>query len=131
VNEYDLVTRADRAYVLSLVALYCSANEAVPQSHHHPEETLDSGDTPNIYWQLPASGLTHIGKRVILKLALQDLSADNCDQVGEELALSTWQVSAEDFLHLLFCKVAVHSRVVYQERIKQLAEGRFNGRHRW
>jgi hypothetical protein len=53
------------------------------------------------------------------------------DDLKEELALSAVRVAAGEFSKLLFCRVTVHSRVHYKERVEELAEGRFNGRNGW
>jgi hypothetical protein len=152
INEFDLVTRTDRSYISSLVDFYrwiynqppltnickdhnkMSARE-LQTSTNAPESTTESTSqaSDNVSWPLPPAELSHIGQRVILKMSLPTTSANEINgvNVADDLTLSAWRVSTKDFEKLLFCRVAVHHKVLYQERIERLAKGCFNGRNGW
>ena len=152
INEFDLVSRLDRPYVRCLVDLYRSIYNLPPiQEDDSPVTGIDVGtntlsdETPNgqtaaqgahngKYWRVPEPEYWHIGERVVLKRSVvtrHDSSNYGNDDLKEELALSAVRVAAGEFAKLLFCRVTVHSRVHYKERVEELAEGRFNGRNSW
>jgi hypothetical protein len=137
INEYDLVTRADRPYIRSLIDLYRSIYDLppidervpkdigtpqIPSTNPHGESFSDRNEATAKYWALPEPTYWHFGELVVLKLGISTEEPEN------QLALSAWNISPENFEKLLFCRVAVHRRVVYQERVQLLAAGRFNGR---
>jgi hypothetical protein len=150
INEYDLVPRIDGPYVRSLVDLYRSIYKLPPIQEAGPQMfgTNAEAQTPPAevrssqavakeeevgkHWSVPNPEYWHIGERVVLRRSIitGHASEDNGDP-KEELALSALSVAAEEFAKLLFCRLTVHRRVQYQERVELIAEGRFNGRHGW
>lgn len=151
INEYDLVSRVDRSYIRTLVDLYRSIYDLPPiqdldtqTTTATPEAWIFSNDGKNRgealgeqtgkYWVVPKSIYRHVGKRVVLKLGViprQDGKYKNGDNSKGQLALSALCIPNEEFAKLLFCRVTVHSRVCYQERIALITEGRFNGGNGW
>jgi hypothetical protein len=139
VNEYDLVPRADSEYVRSLVDLYRSIYNLAPIQDNVQQEptpwlprlSFDTRDTKpkpdSKPWPLPLPEYFHIGKIVVFKVKLAEPAAEGDD----ELILRAVAAAPEHFAKLLFCNVSVHGRVCYQERVKMLSEGRFNGRESW
>lgn len=145
------MTRVDQSYVRSLVDLYRSIyglppiQEAISQS-----ETLSTGkvnstsnsksDEANMSahesgraWIFPPPHFQHIGEMVVLQLerVAQNQPVERAPEFKDQVALTAWKVPQQDFIKLLFCRVAVHSRKPYQERIDMIARGCFNGREGW
>lgn len=50
---------------------------------------------------------------------------------GDQLELKTVEVPRETFEQLLVCRLAVHRRMSYAERILKLEKGLFNGSDGW
>lgn len=73
------------------------------------------------FWRLPQSFYHHVGPRVVLLMRL----------VEGEMSLKAVEVTPFEFQKLLFCRVAVHGKRIYAERVKTLQQGRFNGRLGW
>lgn len=136
INEYDLVSRVDRSYVRTLVDLYRSIYDLPPiqgpdfQTTTDDLEKLASNYNRNngTYWAIPKPVYRHIGKRVVLQFGISPTF--DTSGVGQ-LALSALYVPGEQFAKLLFCRITVHSRLCYQERIEFITEGRFNGKYGW
>ena len=143
VNEFDLVPRADGAYVRSLVDLYRSLYDLPPiqaeASNNQPRSTFSSSDstlvngsikssnsTASRSWTLPKPDLWHAGDLVLLKLELSTEEDISKNHGGNGLALHAIELSHEDFSKLLFCQVAVHSRGCYHERVRMLLESILN-----
>ncbi|KAF4997176.1 hypothetical protein FGRMN_4071 [Fusarium graminum] len=144
INEFDVVTRADKPYILSLVdiaramlnlppksavpepatnerivdaALEATKDEESKLSHKLKELNITAPKT----WHLPQPLYHHVGPRVVLLMRL----------VESEMNLKAVEVTPSEFQKLLFCRVAVHSRKRYEERITALNKGTFNGRKGW
>jgi hypothetical protein len=73
------------------------------------------------FWRLPQSLYHHVGPRAVLLMRL----------VKGEMSLKAVEVAPSEFQRLLFCRVAVHGKRIYTERVKALQQGRFNGRLGW
>lgn len=152
INEYDLVSRVDRSYIRTLVDLYRSiydlppiqdpdiqTTRAAPGAWISPNnDSKDEGKTrreqTGKYWIVPKPLYRHVGKRVVLKLGIiptEDGNHESRDKPTSQLALSASCIPDEEFAKLLFCRVTVHSRVCYQERIALITEGHFNGKNGW
>lgn len=50
---------------------------------------------------------------------------------GGSLQLRTVEVSTAQSEKLLFCRILVHRRPCYTQRVELLADGRFNGANGW
>jgi hypothetical protein len=147
INEFDLVTRTDSPYILSLVNLYRSIYQLPPMQDaklHKRSITKDvqstlaqhpSGnqDMEGLIWAVPSPLYYHVGKLLMLRVQIRkgDSSSANCESMEEALEMRAVKVRAEDFEKLLFCRITVHSRVCYGERVKLVAEGHFNGMNGW
>ncbi|KAH6952683.1 Alpha/Beta hydrolase protein [Fusarium avenaceum] len=144
INEFDVVTRADKPYILSLVDIVRSTLDLPPKNQVSEsatdEETiyaaLKATDTnesrlsyqfegldidQSKFWRLPQSLYHHVGPRVVLLMRL----------VEGEMSLKAVEVTPFEFQKLLFCRVAVHGKRIYAERVEKLQQGRFNGRLGW
>jgi hypothetical protein len=144
INEFDVVTRADKPYILSLVDIARSMldlppNNAVPESATDKmiiDAALKATDTEesrlprqlkvmNIdeskFWHLPQPLYHHVGPRVVLLMRL----------VEGKMSLKAVEVTPSEFQKLLFCRVAVHGKRIYAERMEVLQQGRFNGHLGW
>ncbi|WZH47930.1 Alpha/Beta hydrolase protein [Fusarium acuminatum] len=144
INEFDVVTRADKPYILSLVDIVRSTLDLPPKDQISEsaadEETiyaaLKATDTKESrlcyqsegldidqskFWRLPQSLYHHVGPRAVLLMRL----------VKGEMSLKAVEVAPSEFQRLLFCRVAVHGKRIYTERVKALQQGRFNGRLGW
>jgi hypothetical protein len=152
INEYDPVARVDRPYIRTLVDLYRSIYKLPPIQEVDSQITgttsgaqissaEDSNDEGEVwgeqtgkYWIVPKPEYCHVGKRVVLKLSIipgQDGGHESNDDPKGQFVLNASCIPAEEFAKLLFCRVTVHSRVYYQERVELITEGRFNGRNGW
>lgn len=152
INEYDLVTRIDHPYIRTLVDLYRSIYRLPPIQEVDSRvtgTTLESqtssakdindqgevrGNQARKYWIVPKPEYYHVGKRVVLKLSFvrgQYGDPESNDGRKGHLVLNASCIPAEEFAKLLFCRVAVHSRVCYEERVRLISEGCFNGRNGW
>jgi hypothetical protein len=118
VNEYDLVARADKRFIHSLLALYSSVGPSEP--------VHDSGGDEMDIWPLPAPEAQHIGPIVVLKTG-----PPTSDMEGTGLIVSAWRITAEDLSRLIFCRLSVHTRVAYRDRIRHIESGCLNGRIGW
>lgn len=148
-NEYDLVSRADGAYALSLIDLYRSIYKLPPiqddDSRHRlklptpqlPRFSFDArtgeqeGDRLPV-WPLPQPEYWQLGQIVVFKVKLAEgTMGTGSGFARDELILRAVTISPEEFVKLLFCDVSSHRRVSYQERIDLLLKGRFNGKRVW
>lgn len=147
INEFDVVTRADSNYILSLVNLYRSIYQ-MPSVRE--VNTLDDGmlqDTKAItvnhpssdnestggFWEIPSATYSHVGERVVLHMRIYDgtSSGESDGYLADKLELKAYKVEARAFQRLLFCRVSVHRRIQYRERIQLIAHGYFNGISGW
>ena len=118
VNEHDAVARADRPYIHSLIELYSTTLEARNQV------------TPPT-WSLPEAELEHFGEVVILKTNLASSDSEEDINSQREPIISARSITPTDLLRLLFCRLSVHARTEYQDRMEQLERGFFNERRGW
>jgi hypothetical protein len=133
VNEFDIVSRAEGNYVRSLVNLYRSSYDLPPVAGvelvpAQGEAQSSGGETDageEKVWKLPRPQYWHPQDQiVVLKLGLGDY--------GEQgVVLSAVRTDREEWEELLFCRVGVHSRGFYLERVEMIAQGKFNGRIGW
>lgn len=150
INEFDVVSRADKPYILSLVELSRAVLRAVPQSpipntNENPIETGrgiafkdDINSLPPIssqstglekklintatdIWNLPEPSYYHVGPRIVFVMRLHE----------GQMSLRAVQVPPAEFQTLLFCRTAVHGKARYGERVEMLESGQFNGRAGW
>ncbi|KAL4944329.1 hypothetical protein BDV06DRAFT_94353 [Aspergillus oleicola] len=121
INEFDMVSRADGAYKDCLVNLARSMYEAqdlvehtaIPQQNTIlKQETQFWKKQPR--WPTPASCYSHIGPRIVCLMRPDDNPSS--------LRLYTVEVSQTDFEQLLFCRVSVHRRACYAQRVQSLVE---------
>ncbi|RYC90821.1 hypothetical protein BFJ63_vAg6438 [Fusarium oxysporum f. sp. narcissi] len=144
INEFDVVTRADKPYILSLVdvaramldlppkatvseletseGIVSAALEATRDEKHPLSD--DSEDFPvkeSNFWRFPQPFYHHVGPRVILLMRFVD----------NQMSLKAVEVSTSEFQKLLFCRVTVHGKKLYEERISALEQGRFNNLSAW
>lgn len=160
VNEYDLVPRADRLYVRSLVDLYRSiyglgrigdvtALRAVRDTatteifaNEAGEHCSNAGQISNTValrrvWALPAPEYHLVGEIVMLKdtepvHALRSRQAE-VDGKGQQTDtdLAVLKITKEQLEQLVFCDTAVHKRNEYSKRVEMILEGKFNGAMGW
>jgi hypothetical protein len=147
-NEFDAVVRADRPYLLSLIELHHSADQAAsladarnsPRSNSANTTDYSSSDgtvtldiLPAItrartMWPLPPPEYYPIGEIVVLKVSVPELS----HAAGlSALALGAIKVHPVILSSLVFCNMKVHSRVHYTKRVQMILEGRFNNGTGW
>ncbi|KAF5720689.1 hypothetical protein FGLOB1_526 [Fusarium globosum] len=144
INEFDVVTRADKPYILSLVDVARAMLDLPPKaaiSEHETSKEIvsaalettrdenrrlsdDSEDFPlkePKIWRFPQPFYHHVGPRVILLTRFVD----------NQMSLKAVEISSSEFQQLLFCRVAVHGKRFYDERIDALEQGRFNNQSAW
>ncbi|KAF5025920.1 hypothetical protein F66182_1955 [Fusarium sp. NRRL 66182] len=149
INEFDVVTRADKPYILSMVDLARAMLDLPPNASVLAHETddeivgaaleathdkesklisrLSRPHEKNVHvedanvWRLPRPFYHHVGHEVVLLLRLLE----------GRMALRAVEMMPTDFQKLLFCRVAVHGKRCYGERIEALEQGHFNGRLGW
>ncbi|KAK9860254.1 hypothetical protein MYU51_010681 [Penicillium brevicompactum] len=120
INEFDLVTRIDEPYVLCLVNLARLAYNRPPLAQTlEVEPTGSSTSNASLCREqsaMPQSLYHHVGLRVIFSIRL--------DEATQTLCLRAFEVSREVLEGLIFCRLNVHRRTCYEERIQALVEGR-------
>lgn len=150
INEFDVVSRADKPYILSLVELSramlrTAPHPPTPNTNETPLETgrgITSKDdmdplspistqptglekklinTATNVWNLPEPSYHHVGPRIVFVMRLHE----------GEMGLRAVQVPSTEFQTLLFCRTAVHGKARYGERVEMLESGRFDGRAGW
>lgn len=150
INEFDVVSRADKPYILSLVelsraVLRTAPHAPAPNTNGIPIEIghritingetysvspissqsteLEKGlnNTVTNVWNLPEPSYHHVGPRIVFVMRLHE----------GEMSLRAVQVPPAEFQTLLFCRTAVHGKARYGERVDMLESGRFNGRVGW
>ncbi|KAM5446489.1 hypothetical protein MaudCBS49596_006601 [Microsporum audouinii] len=142
INEFDMVSRADHPYIICLVNLLRSLHGMPPfgsdegNVHVAPApEVLNPGtkasDSANLLgenvWPVTPCYYHHVGPRIVLLKRLEQASQSE----GYLLKLGAMIVPPEEFEKLLFCRLAVHRRVSYAERVQMIEEGKFNERSGW
>ena len=147
INEYDLVTRSTRSYIRSLVDLFRSIY-GLPHIEDKGTVTEDwkvlnglgpqfsgDGSLPTLrlsklrLWDLPRPELFHVGPIVALKAGYSSTPAPG--ETALDWDLRAYLVPPEEFAQLLFCRVSVHSRQIYAENMREISNGRVNGRTGW
>lgn len=125
-NEYDLVARADKDYIQSLTELYGSIGP-----HDSKQDANHRDGNKRLDWPPPAPVFQHIGPIIVLKNSppTSDMKCGTSSLPG--LVLSAWKITAEDLSRLIFCRLSVHGRTVYEERIQKIESGCLNGRMCW
>ncbi|KAF5672171.1 alpha beta-hydrolase [Fusarium circinatum] len=144
INEFDVVTRADKPYILSLVDVARAMLDLPPKAAISEYETSegivgaalestrdekrrlsdDSVDFPvkeSNFWRFPQPFYHHVGPRLILLTRYVD----------NQMSLKAVEISSSEFQKLLFCRVTVHGKRFYEERIGALEQGLFNNRSAW
>lgn len=143
INEFDLVSRADGPYILSLVNLHRSIYHMPPMQGMDPSgnniteditslATFESGSAESRtdrIWTSPRAFYTHAGERVVLRMQLCEESTSSGDH--DEMELKAFRVEEQAFQKLLFCRIIVHSRIEYRKRVELIAHGCFNGSKGW
>jgi hypothetical protein len=117
-NEYDFITRADGEYFRSLIPLY---------------QQVDGMPTTEI-WELPSPELQHVGAIIVLRTEItpfEDGDGEGDWQGNTDPSVSAWKLTQEDLAKVMFCRLSVHGRVAYQDRIAQIEKGAFNGHNGW
>ncbi|OCK78593.1 alpha/beta-hydrolase [Lepidopterella palustris CBS 459.81] len=130
VNEYDLVARADKGYIHSLIQLYSSVGPP-ERIHKSSQDEIDTDEDNRHYWPLPAPEVQHIGPIVVLKIDPPSSDMKGTDSSLPALILSAWRITKEDLSRLMFCRLSVHSRMAYRSRIQQIESGCLNGQTGW
>lgn len=122
-NEYDMVPRADRAYIRSVVDLYRTAHGLAP-IHTPPTPEPDSEPKAYLAWPLPSPQYHLVGDIIVLRLRLSGgaLSAPVDDALSQASTLTAPMVEAVrvapgELGGLLFCDLATHRRRAYLERM--------------
>ncbi|KAL4969278.1 Alpha/Beta hydrolase protein [Aspergillus stella-maris] len=69
-------------------------------------------------WPIPASCYSHIGLRIVCLM--------RPDETLPTLRLYTVEVQRNDFEQLLFCRISVHRRACYAQRVQSLVERKSN-----
>lgn len=147
INEFDVVTRADSNYILSLVNLYRSIYQLPSVSEVN---ALDDGmlqDTKSItayhlssdnesnggFWEVPSATYSHVGELVVLHMHMCDdtSSGESDGYLADKLELKAYKMEAPAFQKLLFCRVSVHRRIEYRKRISLITRGYFNSLTGW
>lgn len=147
INEFDLVTRADGPYVLSLVNLYRSIYQMLPVPEaKSPDSGVEQnsnsstalrfssdGDSTRNIWAVPSAFYGHFGERVVLHMQMCEKSSrsEDDDDSADMLKLKAFKVATRVFQELLFCRISVHSRAEYQKRVDLIASGYFNNLDGW
>lgn len=150
INEFDVVSRADKPYILSLAEFSravvrtvrqpapLNTNENAIDTDHwiavkdeidslSPISSKSTGlergfvhQFTNV-WNLPEPFYHHVGPRIVFVMRLHE----------GEMCLRAVQVPPAEFQNLLFCRTAVHGKARYGERVEMIESGRFNGRAGW
>ena len=120
-NEFDVVPRLDKLYVLSLVDLYRSRFGLPPDNtdndtHDSVPHGYESSDRigASKTWPLHAPVFVHPGNTILL--SLEDAAKDK----SGALKLRATQVDHPTLGSLLFCRTAAHKIAVYLANIQEL-----------
>jgi hypothetical protein len=98
-------------------ALKATQDEEAGLSSPKSEESHDTGAK---IWHFPQPLYNHVGPSVILLMRLE-----------EEMKLKAVEITPSEFQKLLFCRVGVHGKRIYERRVETLEQGRFNDRQGW
>jgi hypothetical protein len=138
VNEYDIVPRADRPYVRSIVNLYRSryglpsvASPGIAPSLEQME--VNSAETSIVLesdgmsqggkmemelWALPKPSYHVVGNIIVLQSP--HATAPSATQGPPAKSVRAVQVSQSEFQDLLFCDLGVHKRKTYLQRMEMM-----------
>jgi hypothetical protein len=129
VNEFDIVSRADRPYVVSLLNLLrhehgqppprsesdlntdMSDKEILPAATfltQLPGSPNGVNDVESALWPIPDRLYHHVGSLIVLTMRLDD---------DDQTQLKAFEIPPDLFGALLFTKLSVHRRAVYSRRI--------------
>ena len=113
-NEFDVVPRLDRSYVLSLVDLYRS-RFALPSVDSNSCITASSDETGALKtWPIRAPAFVQPGNIILLCL-------DRAEKDGyQSPKLRATEIDHDTFGLLLFCKVTVHKVAIYLANVEEL-----------
>ncbi|KAL3475376.1 Alpha/Beta hydrolase protein [Aspergillus californicus] len=125
INEFDLVSRADGAYKNCLVdlaqSMYGEPTTTKPVwsfdtdiSSHEDEPWQEKA-----IWPTSSSCYSHVGARIVFSMR-PDVALPG------SLRLHAIEVPQEDFERLLFCRISVHKRVCYAQRVELFMERKLN-----
>ena len=143
INEYDMVSRADRSYIRSVVDLYRSSHGLPPVLSGTATESYEGADTfrgssATKSWPLPTPRYNLVGDIIVLRLRLSGVSMAPVDDAFSQTSTLTApiveavKVTPEKFAKLLFCDLAAHRRRAYVERMDfltaQMCESPGNGK---
>ncbi|RGP67239.1 alpha beta-hydrolase [Fusarium sporotrichioides] len=144
INEFDVVTRADKPYILSLVDIARNMLNQPPKALLPEPETsseiIDASlkatqdkeaelsspkheESHNQFpktWHFSQPLYNHIGPSVVLLMRSED-----------EMKLKAVEVTPAEFQKLLFCRTAVHGKRIYEKRVEALEQGHFNDETGW
>ncbi|KAL4927871.1 Alpha/Beta hydrolase protein [Aspergillus undulatus] len=127
INEFDMVSRADGTYKDCLVNLVRSMYEeqGVAEDAAIPELSTPTKES-NLWqkqpkWPTRQSCYSHVGRRIVCLMRPDDT-------LSTSLRLYAIEVPQEVFEQLLFCRVSVHRRTCYEQRVQLLVERKSNKR---
>ncbi|KAH8591652.1 hypothetical protein B0O99DRAFT_690460 [Bisporella sp. PMI_857] len=156
VNEFDVIPRADQAYVRSLIDLYRSIYkleplmsdtimrdqqvaepiikyELPPLDFGNSDSDSDCGadfkaSSPDSEWKLPLAEYHIIGELVLLRNK-RNASTEMGPRTSR--VLQALSISAREYEKLLYCGIQTHSRTYYEDRVGLLLKGEFNYKKQW
>lgn len=148
INEYDMVSRADKAYIRSVVDLYRGRYGLPPLTISTPgQRVIAGGGIPKLeagldigsetseterMWHLPRPVFHLVGDIIVFRLCFGEEMGTEDDgddegellerEVGQKPTLKADLVPTEEFTKLVFCDIGVHRRTAYLERVGMLVE---------
>ncbi|KAM5363048.1 hypothetical protein ACJZ2D_012233 [Fusarium nematophilum] len=128
VNEFDLVPRLDRAYMLSMIDLYRSSYGLPPDSSENRDQPrlVTPGDKR---WKIPPPDHHIVGEIIMLRSRLDYVAeswvsgSESDGLIARSQQLDVVGVSHRVFEQLLFCDLSPHKRRLYLERLEKLSWG--------
>lgn len=125
-----MVTRLDNEYFRSMISLYNLPS--IPEAELASDtDDNDKKEIAPTVLQCPRPALQHLGELVVLRVEAPKFgpSPDSTPQMSSRL--SAWKVPPSALSDLLFCRLTVHRREAYRQRIEDLGNGLFNGQNGW
>ncbi|KAL6400978.1 hypothetical protein AUP68_16698 [Ilyonectria robusta] len=122
VNELDMVTRADNAYIHSVLNLYRARFNLPPVARVASQVSTEPAPAPGIdvEWPLPPPSFYPVGDILLLRKNFPTLAPHLTGLFKEPPGCV--KLSSSEFGRLLFCDISVHKRKHYVERVKRLVE---------
>ncbi|KAH8173603.1 lipase (class 3) domain-containing protein [Sarocladium implicatum] len=134
VNEHDIVSRADSAYISSIIDLYRSryglptaatdgAINASEEMTRVQGQRADAIIEPNNTWKLPPATFQIVGDIVVLRATISTpvvFEAGSSNAPALSTTFEGLNISPDDFSQLLFCEVGVHKRRLYVDRMRAM-----------